>query len=90
MPTVLTHPAVPLALGAAAGGDRVGGRLLVAGVIASVLPDADVLGFRGGVPYESERTRRGGRRNAGDGRLAWGCRGALRPRVVWLMRSRPP
>ncbi|HXU31986.1 MAG TPA: metal-dependent hydrolase [Thermoanaerobaculia bacterium] len=59
MPTVLTHPAVPLALGAVAGGDRVCGRLLVAGVIASVLPDADVLGFRWGVPYASEFGHRG-------------------------------
>jgi inner membrane protein len=59
MPTLLTHPAVPLALSAVAGGDRVGGRLLVAGVIASVLPDADVLGFRWGVPYGSEFGHRG-------------------------------
>lgn len=59
MPTVLTHPAVPLALGAVAGGDRVGDRLLVAGVIASVLPDADVLVLRWGVPYGSEFGHRG-------------------------------
>jgi inner membrane protein len=59
MPTLLTHPAVPLALGAVAGGDRIGGRLLIAGVIASVLPDADVLGFRLGVPYGSEFGHRG-------------------------------
>ncbi len=59
MPTVLTHPAVPLALAAVAGRERVGGRLLLAGVLASVLPDADVLGLRLGVPYGSPFGHRG-------------------------------
>ncbi len=59
MPSILSHPAVPLAVAAIAGTKRIGGRLLVAGVIASVLPDADVLAFRFGVAYGSELGHRG-------------------------------
>ena len=51
MPSVLTHPAVPLAIAGAYGRLCVPGRLLLAGVIASVLPDIDSVGLRLGVPY---------------------------------------
>lgn len=44
MPSSFTHPAVPLVLAALAGRARVSGRLLAAGVVASILPDADMLG----------------------------------------------
>ena len=50
MPTLITHPAVPLAA-ALLGGRKISGRLLVAGIIGSILPDADVIGFRLGIPY---------------------------------------
>lgn len=59
MPTILTHPAVPLALGLGLGGEAVPRRLLVAGVVASIVPDLDVLAFRFGIPYASAFGHRG-------------------------------
>jgi inner membrane protein len=59
MPTVLSHPAVPLAVGLGLGGGVVPLRLLLAGVAASVLPDLDVLAFRLGIPYHSALGHRG-------------------------------
>src|SRR5207245_11432948 len=59
MPTVLTHPALPLAIGLGLGRDIIAPRLLVAGVAASILPDLDVLAFRLGVPYDSPLAHRG-------------------------------
>jgi len=59
MSTILTHPAVPLALGLGLGRRIVSGRLLAAGVLASVLPDIDTIGYRLGVPYESLFGHRG-------------------------------
>lgn len=51
MPTILTHAAVPLALGLGLGKRHAPIRLLAIGVAASMLPDADVLAFRLGVSY---------------------------------------
>ena len=51
MPTVLSHPAVPLAIALAAGPALLPRRLVVAGVLASVIPDLDSFGFLVGVPY---------------------------------------
>jgi len=59
MPTVLTHPALPLAIGLGLGRDIIAPRLLVAGVVVSILPDLDVLAFRLGVPYSSPLAHRG-------------------------------
>src|SRR3990172_7777427 len=59
MPTALSHPAVPLAIGLGAGRAAVSGPLLLAGVTASVLPDLDVIAFRLGVPYSAEFGHRG-------------------------------
>jgi inner membrane protein len=59
MPTVLTHAAVPLAVGLGLGPSVISRRLLVAGVVASMLPDLDTLGFRLGVPYGSPFGHRG-------------------------------
>jgi inner membrane protein len=59
MPTFLSHPAIPLALGAGLGERAVSGRLLVAGIAASVLPDLDVVGFRLGIPYQAALGHRG-------------------------------
>jgi inner membrane protein len=52
MPTILTHPAVAVAL-------RVPRRLAVAAVALSILPDIDVLAFRLGIPYGSTFGHRG-------------------------------
>jgi len=59
VPSVLSHPAVPLALSAAAGGRLVPGGVALAACAASVLPDADSLGFWAGVPYDSPLGHRG-------------------------------
>ena len=59
MPTVLTHPAVPLAIGLGLGRDVVPAPLLIAGVAVSVLPDLDVLAFRYGISYASDFGHRG-------------------------------
>ena len=44
MPSVLSHPAVPLALAIGAGTAVVPPRLAVVACVASVLPDADAIG----------------------------------------------
>lgn len=59
MPSVLSHPAVPLAITAAAGAAAVPPRLCLAAVVASVLPDVDAFGYWAGVPYESPFGHRG-------------------------------
>jgi inner membrane protein len=59
MPTILTHPAVPLAIALSLGQSIIPRRLLLAGVIASVLPDFDVLAFQLGIPYANDFGHRG-------------------------------
>lgn len=59
MPTLFTHAVVPLLPGAAAGKARISRRLLLAGTIAAMLPDADVLSFRLGIPYADAFGHRG-------------------------------
>jgi len=59
MPTILTHPAVPIAIATALGRNIIPKRLLFAGVVASVLPDLDVLAFRFGISYAEDFGHRG-------------------------------
>ena len=59
MPTVITHAVVPLLIGAAAGRRTISPRLLAAGAIAAMLPDADVLAFKFGVAYADAFGHRG-------------------------------
>jgi len=59
MASLFTHPVVPLAIGVALGTRMVSPRLLLAGIIGCMLPDADVIAFRFGVPYESALAHRG-------------------------------
>lgn len=59
MPTILSHPVVPIAIAWGLGRDVVSTRLLAAGVAASVIPDLDVLAFRLGIPYAAEFGHRG-------------------------------
>lgn len=47
MPTILTHPAVALPFVR-----RVPRRVLFCGVLGSITPDADVVAFAFGIPYE--------------------------------------
>jgi inner membrane protein len=59
MPSIITHAAVPLALWCAADRGRIPPRLLVAGVVAAMLPDADVLAFALHIPYADAFGHRG-------------------------------
>ena len=59
MPSVLSHPAVPLGIAAAAGRRIVPGGLVLLACAASVLPDADAVGFWAGVPYDAPLGHRG-------------------------------
>jgi len=59
VPTVFSHAAVPLALGVGLGPRIVPPRLLALGVLASALPDLDVIAFSWGVPYGSALGHRG-------------------------------
>lgn len=59
MPTIITHAAVPLALGIGLGERVVPRPLLVVGIIASMLPDLDVIGFGFRVEYGSQFGHRG-------------------------------
>lgn len=59
MPSVLSHPVVPIAFGLALGHRVISGRLLSAGVVAAILPDVDVLAFRFGIPYAHDLGHRG-------------------------------
>ena len=59
MPTIFSHAAVPLALGLGMGPRLVSRRLVAAGVLASIVPDFDVLAFRLGIPYAHALGHRG-------------------------------
>lgn len=90
MPSILSHPAVPLALGLALGSRVIPPRLLLAGVVAAILPDLDVLAFRLGLPYTHDFGHRGASHSLAFaallGGLAMMCAGALRaaPRIAGL------
>jgi inner membrane protein len=59
MPTILTHPAGPLAMALGLGRRVLSRRLLLTGVAVSVVPDLDVLAFRLGIPYAADFVHRG-------------------------------
>jgi inner membrane protein len=59
MPTILTYPAVPIAVGLALGRKVISVRLLVVSVLASILPDLDVIGFKLGIAYSHQLGHRG-------------------------------
>lgn len=59
MPTVITHAAVPLCLGLGLGSKVIPPRLLFAGIVLAMLPDADVLAFKFGVAYGNVFGHRG-------------------------------
>lgn len=59
MPSIFTHAAVPLALWCAADRGRISKPLLAAGVVAAMLPDADVLAFALHIPYADSFGHRG-------------------------------
>jgi inner membrane protein len=51
MPSIVSHPAVPLALAPLLPQELHSPSMICLGVACSVLPDLDVVGFRFGVPY---------------------------------------
>lgn len=59
VPSIISHAAVPLALGVGLGERIISRPLLVAGVAASMLPDADVILFRFGATYANVWSHRG-------------------------------
>lgn len=59
MPTILSHAAVPVAMALGLGRPTVSLRLLAAGVVASGLPDLDVVAFRFGIAYGDALGHRG-------------------------------
>lgn len=77
MPTIISHAAVPLAIGLGLGVQAIGPRLLWTGVAASMLPDADVLGLRLGIAYGDSLGHRGATHSLAFatllGLVAWAC-----------------
>lgn len=59
MATFLTHPLIPLAMAAGLGRVAVSKRLLAAGMVASIVPDADVLAFYFRIGYDHPFGHRG-------------------------------
>lgn len=59
MPTILSHPAVPLAISLGLGSDAIPKRLLLVGVLGSIVPDVDILAFRFRILYEDVLGHRG-------------------------------
>lgn len=59
MATLFVHPLVPVACRMGAGSAHISNRLLICAMIASVLPDADVIAFYFGIPYSSPWGHRG-------------------------------
>lgn len=85
MPTIFSHPAVPIAAAAVLGRQQIGWRLIAAGVIASMVPDLDVLAFRLGIAYGHELGHRGFSHSLA---FALGL-GVLAAILAQSMRSRP-
>jgi inner membrane protein len=59
MPTIFTHPAVPIAIGYGLGSNIIPPRLIVAGIAASIIPDLDMLAFKFGIAYSDQFGHRG-------------------------------
>ncbi|HEX5513716.1 MAG TPA: metal-dependent hydrolase [Gammaproteobacteria bacterium] len=59
MPSLLTHPAVPLAVAAIAGRDLIPRPLLAAGIGFALLPDVDGVAFLLDIPWYSPFSHRG-------------------------------
>ncbi len=59
MASLITHPFVPFSIGVALGRSTIPLRLLFLGMMFSMLPDADVVAFRFGIPYEHMLGHRG-------------------------------
>ena len=85
MPTVFAHALVPLAVGLGLGRRRIPPRLLVAGALAAMLPDADVVAFKLGIAYADAL----GHRGASHSLLFAGVLAVLGALLHRPLRSRP-
>lgn len=59
MATIITHPLVAVVAAMGLGNTVISRRLLIAGCLVTILPDADVVSFLLGIPYASEFGHRG-------------------------------
>lgn len=59
MASIITHPIIPLTLGLLATRAQLSWRLIIIGMLCAVVPDADVIGFKLGIPYDSSYGHRG-------------------------------
>jgi inner membrane protein len=59
MPTIISHAAIPIALAIAFGPKRIAGPVFACGLVLSMAPDADVVGFKLGVQYADTWGHRG-------------------------------
>jgi inner membrane protein len=59
MPSIISHPAVAVAIKMIGGRQWVSNRLFAAAIIVSILPDADAIGFRLKIPYGNILGHRG-------------------------------
>jgi inner membrane protein len=59
MPTVFTHAAVPICTALALGSRRISASALLAGLLASIVPDFDGLAFKLGIAYGGMTGHRG-------------------------------
>jgi inner membrane protein len=59
MCTVITHPAVPIALSVLVPQESASSSLLIAGALCSIVPDLDVVGFEFGIEYGDMLGHRG-------------------------------
>ncbi|MBL0342115.1 MAG: metal-dependent hydrolase [Bacteroidetes bacterium] len=59
MATIISHGLVALAIGASATTQQITSKVIVAGILLAMLPDADVISFSLGIPYGSPLGHRG-------------------------------
>jgi inner membrane protein len=85
MPTIFTHPAVPLALGLALGHKTLSPRLIALGALATILPDFDSIAFKLGIAYADQFGHRGATHSLLFA-LAVGMTGAAS--ATWLRTTR--
>ena len=85
MPTIFTHPAVPIAIGYGLGSNIIPPRLILAGIAASVIPDLDVIAFKFGIAYADQFGHRGATHSLAFAVLLGAAAAAVAP---WLRSKR--
>ena len=81
MPTIFTHALIPIAAGVALGRTRIAPHLVLAGMAAAMLPDADVAMFKLGIDYAHAFGHRGASHSLVFA-LACGLRAACSARIL--------